>query len=696
MGQRKKRPEKPEPKPVRIASWEEIFTGPNPSLTPEQRYDWAYDRLMEAYQCTNWGKQRALLLSIIKNPVEDKQLMTAAYATLSFAEVNAGLEEASDEAARQRVFAAAEQYALKALELKPTNTVAPTGLFWAQSVQKRHFDAFETFAKYNIDLGPSKSVPEGTPLVRQREDRIGRMWMIYSVRSFLEEECKDAEKFEVYFDLHIRYREAFYYARFLLEAALGSQEVPASAKAVLCDDIIRYETVEAVGAVDRFLALTELLFPLCAIKDKPMLKKCLTELDALRPACWDELGMPGRCAYYGNRLCALNTLGCYEEALAMAPDIGSEYRDNTVLNQLMYACIHLERVDQAVPYGRAAVSLGGDETDMEYLGRAYLGQKDYTNAVEYLKASIWYIKHSDGKETYDFGDWTVQKKSDAPKEAYYLETFKMLIQAYVGQEKYVEAEAAYQELCQLVPENHELSELRLMLVAQRDLIEKSGQVEKQCLRLKKELEASRNTVDEYVQRMKNWSDKLVKCQMLTDDEVSDELWESAVRDKMDEVLRIAVETERASSGRFYERKLREVTKRFPKLSKPLRSYFATAEQLYTNFKGNTAIDFAPVLVEYCKVVEGALWEYLPQSEDYQAHCRQWLSDSRNSKTLGGAFSIAKTYGKPLYRFRDDLEKLKKLRNDSAHVGVDRVPDVEWVRAYLWQGDLLDELAQAES
>ena len=106
-------------------------------------------------------------------------------------------------------------------------------------------------------------------------------------------------------------------------------------------------------------------------------------------------------------------------------------------------------------------------------------------------------------------------------------------------------------------------------------------------------------------------DKLVKSQMLIDDEISGELWESTVQDKMDEVLRIVAESELASSGKFYERKLREVTKRFPKLSKPLRSYFATAEQLYANFKSNTIIDFVLVLVEYCKVVEGALWEYLP-------------------------------------------------------------------------------------
>lgn len=708
MSQRKKRLENSGPEPGRSPTWEEQITGPDPSLTPEERYEWVLNRLEEAYNCFDTPRRKALLLSVVKNPVEDKQIMSATYATLSNTELNdvgyveeipRGLpEDAFRDALAAKMKESgvkAEQYALKALELKPSNTVAPVALFMAQINQLRHFDAFETAAKYNIDLCAKLPGEEYVPQEKRMEYDLFPEWLTSTAWRVLENECKDAEKFERYFDIHVRYRESSHYAKLLQVAVFANPEVPVSAKAVLCDDLIRYETVETVGAVNHFITLTNLLYTLSIIEDKPTLKKCIAEADALRPACWDKLGRMNRCAYYGNRLCALNQLGRYEESLAMAPDIGGEYRDNTVLYQLLHACVSLERFDLAVQYGRAAVSLGGDEMDMKSLGQAYLGKKDYARGVESLKAAIWYIKkHSDGKDSYDFMGRSVEKNIGTPIEESYAGIFKLLIQAYMDQGQYVEAEAAYREAQELVPDIHELSGLRRTLSAQQDLAEKSGEVEKQCRRLKKELTASRNTVDEYVQRMKNWSDKLVKCQMLTDDEVSDELWESAVRDKMDEVLRIAVESERASSGRFYERKLREVTKRFPKLSKPLRSYFATAEQLHANFKGNTAIDFAPVLVEYCKVVEGALWEYLLQSEDYQAHCQQWLSDSRNSKTLGGAFSIAKTCGKPLYRFRDDLEKLKKLRNDSAHVGVDRIPDVEWVRTYLWQGDLLDELTQA--
>ena len=72
-----------------IATGGSVTTGgPDPSLTPEQRYGWAYDRLMEAYGCASWNRQRALLLTIVKKPVEDKQLMTAEYATLSGVELS--------------------------------------------------------------------------------------------------------------------------------------------------------------------------------------------------------------------------------------------------------------------------------------------------------------------------------------------------------------------------------------------------------------------------------------------------------------------------------------------------------------------------------------------------------------------------------------------------------------------------------
>lgn len=197
------------------------------------------------------------------------------------------------------------------------------------------------------------------------------------------------------------------------------------------------------------------------------------------------------------------------------------------------------------------------------------------------------------------------------------------------------------------------------------MAEKNGEVEKQCQRLKKELAASRNTLDEYVQRIRKWSDKLLQCQTLTNEEVSDEEWESNVRDRMDEVVEIAARSELALSGKFYERKLREVRKRFPKLSKPLQGYLATAEQLHTSFKGNTVIDFASVLVKYCKVVEGALWEYLEKSPDYEARCSQWLN-SRGQKTLGSACTIVSSeWEKPLHIFGRDLQKLKRLRNDSA-------------------------------
>lgn len=100
-----------------------VFPGPDPSLTPEQRYDWARDRLIEAYRCpqTQPVRRRALLVSIVENPVEDTRLMSAVYAALSEAELLGGsFPFQSKEAAADVCHARgskAEPYARKALEL---------------------------------------------------------------------------------------------------------------------------------------------------------------------------------------------------------------------------------------------------------------------------------------------------------------------------------------------------------------------------------------------------------------------------------------------------------------------------------------------------------------------------------------------------------------------------------------------------
>ena len=94
------------------------------------------------------------------------------------------------------------------------------------------------------------------------------------------------------------------------------------------------------------------------------------------------------------------------------------------------------------------------------------------------------------------------------------------------------------------------------------------------------------------------------------------------------------------------------------------------------------------MVEYCRVIDKTLWDYLENSTDYISEVNRCVQEGRE-KTLGSGVYIAKTYKKPLASKYDILNEIKRLRNGSAHINQEREPDVEWIRSVLWDTDLLD-------
>ena len=95
------------------------------------------------------------------------------------------------------------------------------------------------------------------------------------------------------------------------------------------------------------------------------------------------------------------------------------------------------------------------------------------------------------------------------------------------------------------------------------------------------------------------------------------------------------------------------------------------------------------MVEYCKVIECALWAFLDRSEEYLTLMRQELGKPGVQRTLGAAVHIVKyAPEKPLAPHAQVLEKILSYRNDSAHINMNRVPNVAWVRSLIWDTDLL--------
>ena len=134
-----------------------------------------------------------------------------------------------------------------------------------------------------------------------------------------------------------------------------------------------------------------------------------------------------------------------------------------------------------------------------------------------------------------------------------------------------------------------------------------------------------------------------------------------------------------------------VKERYPNLSQKALGFLATAEQMFSVFSINPLIDFAPVLVEYGRVFEESIWNYLDKSSVYKK-----VADPRAreyGRTLGTAAHVIGDNPGPLKKYKQQIWDITKMRNDSAHAYISKEPEIKEIRAMIWADGrtLLDEL-----
>jgi len=167
------------------------------------------------------------------------------------------------------------------------------------------------------------------------------------------------------------------------------------------------------------------------------------------------------------------------------------------------------------------------------------------------------------------------------------------------------------------------------------------------------------------------------------EEVIDAYWETSFSDKMENWI-TKIKSELAVSGeQRYIELLQKARTVFPDLDEKAQGFLASAEQMYMTFIENSRIDYAPVLVEFCKALEEPLWNYLKFSEEYKEVLAE--NEQRGHKcSLGTSiYIINKTSGGVLFAYLEQLRKIVSFRNDCAHSGMGRKPNVDDVRDILW-------------
>lgn len=207
------------------------------------------------------------------------------------------------------------------------------------------------------------------------------------------------------------------------------------------------------------------------------------------------------------------------------------------------------------------------------------------------------------------------------------------------------------------------------------------QLEKNYENAKKELDKLNKTKEEHLKKTKEDEKQLEKYR---------EQLERA-RDDARKSLEAMKEAQKNVSSEKYQLTYKKIRTKFPMLSADALAFFATAEQFYVAFDDNESVDYSVIIVEYCKVLEVSLWNYLSKSEEYRIEVSNCLKAKRG-KTLGSAAHItAEDKKKSLGKYNEDIFEFSRLRNAGAHKGRLGKTKIEKVKTFLWTSDILTDL-----
>lgn len=583
----------------------------------------------------------------------------------------------------------AEDCLLKALELNPLNTVAPRMLVLSYLEQLEIIKMCKIIAEYNVDL-KENSTRKTAPEYKQREDEIASLWMEGIVLSQLNEYAiENKNGFNELFDIHEEHIDSESYTELLLHTAFASQNY--HRLSVLYQDFFRSIRKKEISEDTYFMWLVNRLYVMTLVGGMAEIESALNEVEKIYETVHEYLSFTLQHSYCANKMMALNHLGKVQEAIVFFFDMNSEFYDNTILYNVANAYLQNEEYEEALRIGSSATICKEDEMDSILMGKAYMGIGNYSKAIIAFKKAIRYI-YAEKEDKFEFLGRTYDSLSSESKDEKLMKVYPSLIQAYVGKGEFEKAKATYLEMKDMVSSNVNNIDVSLIMKIEEKLVDKEKQVEVEYKKIKRQLEQSNNEVSILRKNAEDWYKKLLACQYGNKDvEINDEMWDKDISKGMIEVIDSVVSLCVRPKSQSYKNIQFKVERRFPKLMGQAKEFLITAEQIFETFTKDDMLDFAPVMVEYSRAIETMLWDYFYSSQDYKEIADKAKKYRNQGATMGAAVYVVSTEGKPLKKFHDKLFEIKEIRNNCAHINVDKEPDVRELREYIWESDLVDVL-----
>lgn len=396
---------------------------------------------------------------------------------------------------------------------------------------------------------------------------------------------------------------------------------------------------------------------------------------------------------------ALNIIGRYDRTAEIVSEMSVSVKNAEYYSYAAEAYLASDRLELAEQYCERSVALNSSTLNRQLLAQIMFTKKDYRGAEKVLTELIGTMnrKVEDRYVTEENGVWTEEKmvreltENDFRKS---LESpYSLLFMCYVFEGETAKAGAVYEQMKEKLGSSDMVMISGHLLQVETYAGTHLEEVEKEKEALKALLNDSVKKYDRMKTVIGDWTAKLADMQLLSDKpELTSDDWEKQFSGKMDAMLEEVSSRFRRDDAGGYERNLKKIKKRFPGLAGDALSFLTSAEQMYEVFSGNAVLDFAPIMVEYCKVFELLISDYFDRTGEYD---EERSRNERKDSCLGTlCFVINMAPKKKLGDYIPDIKMLTAYRNDSAHKQLTKEePRIVNVRNIIWNKNLINILCE---
>lgn len=376
----------------------------------------------------------------------------------------------------------------------------------------------------------------------------------------------------------------------------------------------------------------------------------------------------------GNYFIALLENEQFKEAEKVMCDLVDEHPCNQNFSNYAELLKRQGKLEDALEWGKKALFIVEDDTTLLVVADIYKKMKQYENAVFMYQKCLEHI--SIDENVYQFQDINGKQlysiASNNSLDMIMFEALKGIISAYSFLREYEQAKAYLLIAKERMPQKSEWEIWEQTLPE----IESANQ---HYIEIKEQLSQSSKKAVEQKRSVRQWALQLIQLQnnsgQLDLDENDD--WDKYL-EKMDEVLNQMVQAVNKDSI-IYQNSQNWVNSTYAHLDADAKEFLITAETLYEIHK-MSIIDFAPIIVEYCKVVEKQLRVLLGSQIPSSMHM------------LGQIIGVISTNNiHPYTLYLSDLRAVNQLRRNSAHTGLLVRNDADTIRNILYVNNLLNNL-----